>query len=80
MFDIKIRNFIDASDLAAFVEFEWGIPQKDAYQTLSDNDYIEGNMGSLHVKGEKITDDVSKWVQEFLIRWDLQHVYLRYGG
>lgn len=78
MFDIKIYNFIDASSLASFVEFEWGIPHSKAYDRLIENDYIEGSFGSKHCKDDPIVDDVSSWIKEFLKRWNLDHVYLRY--
>jgi hypothetical protein len=78
MFDIEVYNYISAADFSRFVEFEWGIPASEAYYMLLNDDYIEGNLGSRHCIDDEITTDQSKWIHEFLVRWNLKSVRLQY--
>jgi len=78
---IKIYNYIEASDLANFVEFEFGIKSRKVYDILLDDDYIEGRLGSIYTLGEISDDeneDIRKWIEAFMERYEVLEIQLKY--
>lgn len=81
---INIYQYCDASEVAKWIEFTFNV--KDVYDILLRQDYIEGSLGSRYQLEEldpALYNDedmqVSKWMNAFLIEFDLDDIQLKYG-
>ena len=80
MFDIRIYKYAMAYEVAKFIEFEFGISEREAYDKLLENDYIESQLGSRFCITDHINTEIDEWIQTFMLRWELEEIQLKYGN
>ena len=84
MYDLKIYKYVEASDFADFIAFEFNLDSDSVRDKLLDSDYIEGSLGSTWSLDDYTQSEIDKgneiaeWYGAFLINFDLTEIQLKY--
>jgi hypothetical protein len=80
---MTIHQYISIHEFTEWVEQFFKIDRNYVFDTMLEEDYIEGSLGSRHSYGdsfEGINQEIQDWFDKFFEEHNIKEIQLKYGG